>query len=218
MLHELVAHDAPVTVVRKLISTNLVSLVEQTLQFGLTVLHCAIQREMKCRMEVVELLIISSNGLLLHIPTIHGSTPLFLACQLNCTVLIVNMLIMMGSDVNTQCYNGATPISICAEVNANPELVHVLVAGGADVNKPKFDVFATPLYVACDVKASLELVRALCECGASCTSTAMEGSTPLHIAAQKNVSPQLMSLLIEFGGDVNQPKNVRVPCIIIIQN
>ncbi|KAH9249862.1 hypothetical protein BASA81_012353 [Batrachochytrium salamandrivorans] len=214
LLHELVDADAPITLLTKVLMTGEVNLLEQTHQFGLTALHTAIQREGRCRVDVIKLLVDWSGGNeLLRIATVHGSTPLFLACQLNCSRKVVEFLLQAGSDCNTQCYNGATPISICAEVNANPELVRVLVKHGADVNRPKFELFTTPLYVACELNASLDMIRTLCELGASCQSTAMEGSTPLHIAAQKNCPPQVMQLLIEFGGNVNQPKNVRVPAL-----
>lgn len=218
LLHELVDADAPVTLLAKVLATGEVGLLEQTHQFGLTALHVAVQREGRCRVDVVKLLV-DWNSELLRIATVHGSIPLFLACQLNCSRKVVEFLLQAGSDANTQCYNGATPVSICAEVNANPQLVRLLASHGADVNRPKFELFTTPLYVACEVGASLEMVRTLCELGASCQSTAMEGSTPLHIAAQKNCPPQVMQLLIEFGGNVNQPKNDGgTPLFIAAQN
>ena len=136
-----------------------------------------------------------------------GSTALIMSCQYN-FVDMATFLIDNKADLNLQANNGQTALMVSAGVSE--ELFNLLLSKGADIEMKTNDG-TTALTQACigilREKVSLTIVQTIIDKGADVneapTSGRTEGYTCLMMAA-RNDHPDLVSLLLKNGADVNK--------------
>lgn len=113
---------------------------------------------------------------------------------------LLNKLIAVGTDLNSQGWFGATAVHAAAAYN-HPECLKALIDAGANVNYMDTNL-GTPLHCA----ASAEIATMLIAAGADVNKPGSNGMTPVHIAAYRN-DPEILKILIEAGGDIHKPDN-----------
>ncbi|KAI4892379.1 hypothetical protein NFI96_020654, partial [Prochilodus magdalenae] len=142
-------------------------------------------------------------GAQVDVRNIHGSTPLCYACAAG-SVECVRLLLDHGASVNPSLTAlTASPLHEAC-IRGNPECVKLMISKGALLEA--FDIyFGTPLHAAC-AKAHLDCALLLLNAGANVNAIKFH-ETALHHAA--NVGrPDLIELLVEFGGKVNATDNL----------
>jgi uncharacterized protein len=100
----------------------------------------------------------------------------------------------LQTQVNVQNQLGETPLMLAA-INNHIELAAVLINRGADVNRPGW----TPLHYAA-TRGHREMMRLLLDNDAYIDSEAVNGTTPLMMAAY-SAPPLAVKLLLEEGAD-----------------
>ncbi|XP_023555856.1 ankyrin repeat and SOCS box protein 5 isoform X2 [Octodon degus] len=128
--------------------------------------------------------------------TIDGVTPLFNACSqgsASCTELLLEY----GAKAQLEsCL--PSPIHEAAS-KGHHECLDTLISWGSDVDQD-IPHLGTPLYVAC-VSQQFHCMQMLLYAGAD-VQKGKYWDTPLHAAAQQS-SVEIVSLLLEFGADIN---------------
>eukprot|EP00040_Diaphanoeca_grandis_P013536 m.68456 g.68456 ORF g.68456 m.68456 type:complete len:855 (+) comp23955_c0_seq1:215-2779(+) len=114
-----------------------------------------------------------------------GTTPLITAAMMG-HARVVKLLLDEGADVEKTGINGATPLQIAASMG-HVEVMQVLLEGGANADSPHKFAKSTALHFAAEM-GQAEAVRVLCEHGANPEAKKIQGSTPLHAAADSNQS------------------------------
>ncbi|XP_053559826.1 ankyrin repeat and SOCS box protein 5 isoform X3 [Bombina bombina] len=128
--------------------------------------------------------------------TIDGLTPLFNACSRG-SASCVELLLEYGAKAQWEiCL--PSPIHEAAS-KGHSECLDVLISWGVDVDQD-IPHLGTPLYVACKAQ-HISCVRKLLYAGAN-FQQGRYLDTPLHAAAQQS-STDIVSLLLDFGADVN---------------
>ncbi|XP_062863571.1 ankyrin repeat and SOCS box protein 13a.1 [Trichomycterus rosablanca] len=142
-------------------------------------------------------------GAQVDVRNIHGSTPLCHACAAG-SVESVKLLLERGASVNPSLTAlTASPLHEAC-ICGNSECVKLVLSKGALLEA--FDIhFGTPLHAACS-KAHLECALLLLNAGARVNATKFH-ETALHHAARMG-EPDLIELLVEFGGDINVRDNL----------
>ncbi|KAL7882568.1 hypothetical protein SRHO_G00002260 [Serrasalmus rhombeus] len=142
-------------------------------------------------------------GAQVDVRNIHGSTPLCHACAAG-SVECVGLLLDHGASVNPSLTAlTASPLHEAC-IRGNPECVKLMISKGALLEA--FDIyFGTPLHAAC-AKAHLDCALLLLNAGAKVNAIKFH-ETALHHAAKVG-RPDLIELLVEFGGDVNVTDNL----------
>jgi len=114
---------------------------------------------------------------------------------------IAEFLIDSGACVDAKDMTGATPLHMAA-MHGNLPVVKVLLAHGAAVNSGDANGY-TPLYAAV-AGGQRETVACLLHAGADPRiSTQIDGATPLHEAAWRTGTEEIVKLLLAFGADPN---------------
>jgi ankyrin repeat protein len=131
----------------------------------------------------------------LHSTSPEGQTGLHIAVQEN-KMLIVELLINHGANVNAKANRDATPLHSAAR----RDIATLLIEKGADVNA-KSSNNITPLIGAAR-SANKEMALLLIEKGADLNAQDNKGMTPLHHSASCGYT-EVALLLIESGADVN---------------
>ena len=107
-----------------------------------------------------------------------------------------------GANVNAKNQNGATPLHRAAWFG-HKEIVELLIAKGADVNakddSQSSHYVGTPLNCAA-WKGHKEIAELLIDNGADVNAKAVDGETPLDVAAK----PEIADLLRKHGGKTGE--------------
>ncbi|KAI0836730.1 ankyrin [Hypoxylon sp. FL0890] len=116
---------------------------------------------------------------------------------------IVKVLLEYGATVDARSWTEFTPLIFAAQ-SGHTEVLAILLDAGADINaqtsaKALQDVFYTALHKAASLE-SHEPLHLLVARGGSVTRTAVNDSTPLHIAAKKGRRSNAL-ILCAFGGN-----------------
>ena len=126
-----------------------------------------------------------------------GRTLLHWACGAG-ALLVVQRLLMLGTDPNLLDRGGHTPLYAVANECASEgggDVVRALLKAGADVNACGGVTRATPLHMAAR-RGHLEIARVLLECGAAIDARDRKGDTPLRraINCRQDLVAQLLML------------------------
>ncbi|XP_074849093.1 ankyrin repeat and SOCS box protein 5 isoform X2 [Carettochelys insculpta] len=128
--------------------------------------------------------------------TIDGVTALFNACSRG-SASCAELLLEYGAKAQWEsCLPSPTHE---AASRGHSECLEVLISWGIDVDQD-IPHLGTPLYVAC-VSQQIHCIRKLLYAGAN-VQKGKYLDTPLHAAAQQP-STEIVSLLLEFGADIN---------------
>ena len=114
---------------------------------------------------------------------------------------VASLLLEAGADVNAQGRNGDTALSMSA-IFGKSETVSLLLQHGADPNKPDTD---RPLHAIAswmDAKSCAAMAELLLAHGADPDAKDVQGRSAMF-AALDHERPELVSVLIEHGADVN---------------
>ena len=130
-----------------------------------------------------------------------GRTPLLSALQYNLPDIAV-LLIELGADIHVRDSDGNTPLHK-AVWNLDRQTAELLVRQGADIHT-KNRLQQSPFLSALSLGA--EPVRWLTETG-SIMVRDNAGNTPLHLAAARHASPEILRNLIQGGAQVNTMNN-----------
>ena len=128
----------------------------------------------------------------LMMPRFAGRTLLHFASGAGC-LSMVESLLRLGADPNTQDRGGHTPLYRVANEcgsDAGPEIVRALVSAGAEVNACGGVTRTTPLHMAAR-RGFMGIARTLLDCGAAAGAKDIKGATPLQRALncrRKNVA------------------------------
>ena len=101
-----------------------------------------------------------------------------------CCLRVVETLLRLGADPNTQDSGGHTPLYRVANEcgsDAGPDIVRALVHAGSDVNACSGVTRTTPLHMAAR-RGFMGIAQALLECGAAVEAKDTKGDTPLQRA------------------------------------
>ncbi|NXA46905.1 ASB9 protein, partial [Nothocercus julius] len=127
--------------------------------------------------------------------TVDWHTPLFSAC-VSGSVACLNLLLQHGASLHPPC-DLASPIHEAAK-RGHVQCVEFLASHGVNIDH-NIKHLGTPLYVACE-NQQISCAKKLLESGANVNSGKGLDS-PLHAAA-RGCSPELVSLLIDYGADI----------------
>ncbi len=128
---------------------------------------------------------------------------------------IIEVLIILGIDVNIKDIYGNTPLCVAAH-NGHLNIVQFLVDKGADINIKSNQGF-TPLYVAAH-NGHLNIVQFLVDKGANINIKSNKGSTPLFVAAH-NGHLNIVQFLVDNDADINiRTPDDRTPLYVAAHN
>lgn len=161
---------------------------------GYTALHMAIMKE---EVGVVALLI--EGGADVEARDDDGLTPLHIAVAQG-DLSIIESLLGNGADVNTANAYGTTALH--GAVKMNPSAIPVLINHGANTESHDGSG-ATPLLLAV-AEGQTESIRLLIDGGANVNERGGGDYliTPLHLAISPDTDPSILSLLIDYGADI----------------
>ena len=115
----------------------------------------------------------------------------------------VTMLLEAGADIHARDSDGETPLLAAADYGGirKPEVLEALVEAGADVND-RDEVGRTVLEYALRSPADrvIDVVRRLLDLGADASAPGL-----LRVAARQGDNPELVTVLLAAGADVNDP-------------
>ncbi len=130
-----------------------------------------------------------------------GEAPLYLAIELD-DLFLLKTLLSKGARINRKS-NGITPLARAAELN-KPKAVAFLIKNNAKINEPN-DNGETPLYIAMnkghDIVAGILLSKSEDPQGDANWKNKI-GTPILHLATI-NGNPAIISVLINFGAEVD---------------
>jgi ankyrin repeat protein len=168
-------------------------------QSGLSALHYACETG---NLEVVKDLI--AKGANVNLPTIHvdSTTPIYLAAQ-HGHLEIVKELCDHGATVNIHTMDGKTVLRAALNMGKH-ETVYYLISKGADVNAKGTNKETALLDVTHygNLKRETGVIQALLDAKANVNDQDISGKTPLMWVASRDVSWDVINLLLNAGADV----------------
>jgi len=173
--------------------------VETKVRFVGTLLHGAVSRNF---LDVASSLI--DRGADIEAKNENGWTPLHKAVRNN-FLDIARLLIGSGADIEAKTENGFTPLHL-ASAALSLEFVRLLIEHGADIDA---NIGEAPLHLALNSRSGklgrwqseLAIARLLLDHGADVDAENWNGSTPLHLAAERDAF-DLAEVLIEHGANM----------------
>jgi len=130
-----------------------------------------------------------------------GNTLLMEAARNNPDAHLVRYLIDAGSDLKARNKLGWTPLMCAIKFNRNPRIISTLIEAGAPVNV--FDNLGHhPLGASVRYNQKAEMIALLFKAGASLSDEEADENLLIK-AARFNTDPDVFSLLVERGYDIN---------------
>ncbi len=116
------------------------------------------------------------------------------------TVDAVRACLAEGTDPNDQDEYGITPLHRTTGLNSDATVTVALLEAGADPMARMHEYDWTPLHVAAmNDDNPVEVITALVRAGADPNAKAVDGLTPLHMAAGMNANPESIHTLLDTG-------------------
>ena len=138
-------------------------------------------------------------------PSGVDKTQLMTALELESNMETIQRLLDQGANVNAQDDRGNNSLYFAAEYCKDKEILQLLIDSGTNINKKnKFD--NTPLIYAAQYN-TLEIVSFLISNGAEVNILDSAGDVPLLAAALENHDPQVITILLKAGADINHKNN-----------
>ena len=132
----------------------------------------------------------------------YGTTALLYASRYNGNVDIIKTLLNAGANVNASQSNGITSLVFAVQSYSNIDIVTALLEAGADVNI-RYGIGNTILLDALE-KNDTEIALSIFKYGAVVNAcNIQEGISPLMIAALHAKNPEIISLFLKAGANVN---------------
>jgi ankyrin repeat protein/CHAT domain-containing protein len=150
---------------------------DQPTRQGVTALHLAAQRG-----DLSEARRLLRTGANVNATTGTGETPLFLAV-VNQHVPVTAALLESGANPNLTDNGGRAPLHAAAAAG-HAQLTSLLIAYGARIDAIEKSNGASPLHLAASTAGQVPVVRWLLDHGADVNLPTVQGTTPLHIAAE----------------------------------
>lgn len=145
---------------------------------------------------VVELFLV--RGADVNFKDVNVQNPLIVAIRSGWDVVLIEMLVEKGADLNPTSSNAWTPLHFAA-MHGSLDVARLLLERGADVNSNTFR--ETPLHCALE-RHHLDVARLLLGKGANTNAEMKFRWTPLHSAAEK-YQLDVARMLLEEGADVD---------------
>ena len=131
-------------------------------------------------------------------------TPLHSAVRYNSNPDVVMLLLDRGADLTAKDLIGRTPLHWAVQ-NTIPLMTELLLDHGSDINVKDRQGW-TPLHLA-TYEQNTVLVRLLLQKGADPNLASNRGSIALHIAAQRSIDLMIITLLIDYGANMDAKDN-----------
>lgn len=138
-----------------------------------------------------------------------GNNALFFALENNKkdNAEIFDMLVSEGVPVNVKNNQGSTLLTKAAEKGAKLSVFLTLIEAGVNVNDVTTEYEKNALHYIYKIDDPI-IIKTLIDAGIDVNQISKSGKeTPLHIAVANNKSPEIISLLIEAGANVNAKGN-----------
>ena len=117
------------------------------------------------------------------------------------TVDAVRACLAEGTDPNDHDEYGITPLHRTAGLNSDAGVTVVLLKAGGDPMARMHEYDWTPLHVAAmNDDNPVGVITALVRAGADPNAKAVDGLTPLHMAAGMNANPESIQTMLDAGG------------------
>ena len=126
-------------------------------------------------------------------------TPLDMLAHTGASLRLARFLIASGAKISTAAFLEALSHR-GRSVAEGMALAELFLASGFDINTPKED--RTALHASAN-SGGLPIVKWLLAHGADVHVRGRMGRTPLHLAAERNMSSKIVDVLIKNGADVN---------------
>lgn len=144
------------------------------------------------------------NGTDVNHKTEDGIFPLGLAAWTNEETNVINLLISKDADQTLRDEHGLTALAIAAMNDRSNEILQALLTNDSEQIKADFGL--TPLHILAvytEDSGKLDLFKE----SEILTAAMIDGRTALHLAAEHNETPKVISRLVDMGLDVDAKDN-----------
>ncbi|QDS76645.1 hypothetical protein FKW77_008109 [Venturia effusa] len=189
------AEEAPDSTLQLLLRTNLVDLQEIDAINHRNILHRA---AISGRKELLRIGL--QGGTAANAVDVYGRIPLHYACMHGADELVTLLLAADPSTIDVQDHDNFTPL-VHAISKSQFQVVQTLLSKNAKI-EPISDTDHIPLNLACQ-HANVPIVKEILTRRPQLLADA-EGLYPQHLAARSSEAPKLLSLLRDYGADLDQ--------------
>jgi len=130
-----------------------------------------------------------------------GANSLMMFAMVNTDVKVIQEVIKLGYEVNTQNKSGYSALMFASAYNT-PEVVEFLIEAGADTKTTEYLTEGNALHVSARHNPKPEVIEALVENGFDLETKDKDGNTALLVATKYNKNLQVVETLIELGADI----------------
>lgn len=189
------AEEAPDSTLQLLLQTDQVDLQEIDAINHRNILHRAAISGRKSLLQIG-----LQGGTAANAVDVYGRIPLHYACMHGADELVLLLLARDPNTIDVKDHDNFTPL-VHAISKSHSQIVHTLLQQNARI-EPTSDTDHIPLNLACQY-ADVLILKELLTRQPQLLADA-EGLYPQHLAARSSEAPQLLSLLRDYGADLDQ--------------
>lgn len=130
-----------------------------------------------------------------------GANSLMIFSMVSTDLKVIEEVIKLGYDVNSQNKSGYTPLMFASVYNT-PEVVEFLLSKGATKTTTEYLTEGNALHVSARYNPKPEVIETLVNNGFDLEAKDKDGNTALLIATKYNKNLQVVEKLIELGTDI----------------